>query len=168
MKKTKTKGSAPGKRPPGKTDSVGVRKKVCYLAGKMRGVPDYNRPAFKQAAEALTEAGWTVISPADMDDEAGDIPEGLQENEIVDAQQVRRIVRRDLDAILTLRAEQGDALIVLPGWMTSVGAMAEVMVAKWLHLPIFQISSIKPIRLDRIEVSHTAEVVKDDSGYSVA
>ena len=47
------------------------RKKIVYVAGKMRGVPYYNFPAFDRARDRLAGLGFEVLSPADMDREVG-------------------------------------------------------------------------------------------------
>lgn len=46
-------------------------KKQVYIAGKMRGVPYYNFPAFDKARDRLAGLGLTPLSPADMDRAAG-------------------------------------------------------------------------------------------------
>ena len=38
-----------------------------YLAGKMRGVPNFNFPAFNSAAEYLRSLGDEVFNPAERD-----------------------------------------------------------------------------------------------------
>lgn len=110
--------------------------KVCYLAGKMRGIPLDNFPEFHRAAATLRKDGWTVISPAEMDEAAAD--QKPEPNSSAYAGWLRRVVRRDMEAILSLRAENGDAIITLPGWTTSDGAMAELRTGKWLGLDLLR------------------------------
>lgn len=90
----------------------------------MRGLPDFNYPAFYSAAHVLRKMGWSVISPAEMD--AYD--HGLRH--------VREYAERDLKAILWLRPELGDIVVVLPGHESSVGATAEKSVAVWVGLSV--------------------------------
>ncbi len=105
----------------------------------MRGLPEYNYPAFMDAAQLLRNLGWKVYNPAEMDieEDAEDYTvRTLDEQKLHDtAHAARKFARRDL-GILTnvLKAEDGDAIIVLPGWNNSTGAQAEVPVAKWVML----------------------------------
>lgn len=102
----------------------------CYISGPMRNLPDLNFPAFDKARDALKGDGWEVISPADMDREHG-LP--VDPNS---ASGAREFAARDLDALLAMRAEDGDAIALLTGWSKSVGATAEAYTARWLGLRI--------------------------------
>jgi len=113
----------------------------CYISGPMRGIKEYNYPAFMSAAKELRELGWKVFNPAEMDienDEMDYASRTLEEQKIHDKHSnTRRFARRDLRILLDeLAAEDGDAVIVLLGWMNSIGARAEVAVAEWVGLPI--------------------------------
>jgi|GEM_PF-3298331 len=46
-------------------------KRKVYVAGRMRGLPYYNFPAFDEARDRLAGLGLTPLSPADMDRAAG-------------------------------------------------------------------------------------------------
>ena len=48
-----------------------------YIAGKMRGIPYYNFPAFDAARDRLRECGFSVVSPADLDRDVGFDPATL-------------------------------------------------------------------------------------------
>lgn len=108
-----------------------------YIAGPMRGYPASNFPAFDKAAALGRSLGWTVISPADMDRAAGDNAEAepLPFNG-GSPELCRMYAARDCEAILGLKAEEGDAIAVLPGWKLSTAAPAEVALAKWIKLPV--------------------------------
>lgn len=105
----------------------------CYISGPMRGIPDYNFPLFDAAKAHMQEIGWEVISPADMDRELG-----MPQCDLDSPQAAREFAARDLDALLSLRAEEGDAIVMLAGWEKSRGAKAEFFVAHWLGLRIVQ------------------------------
>lgn len=107
-----------------------VKVPTCYISGPMRGLSDDNFPAFDAARDTMRAAGWEVISPADLDREYG-LPADPDS-----AQGAREFVARDIDSLLSLRAEDGDAIVLLKGWSGSVGATAEAYTARWLKLRI--------------------------------
>lgn len=104
-----------------------------YVAGPMRGKPKLNFPAFDKAASLGRSLGWQIISPADLDREH-DIHEDAAD--VIDPEGVRVIVDRDVTALLSLRAESGDAIALLHGWEKSTGARAELAMAQWLGLRV--------------------------------
>ena len=124
----------------------------CYLAGPMRGIPEYNYPAFMAGATKLRKLGWEVWNPAEMDmeEDAEDYAERtLEEQRLHDtAAAARRFARRDTHVLLNLlKAEDGDQVFVLPYWEGSQGAIAETNVARWVMLPIVEIAdAAKPTR----------------------
>lgn len=104
-----------------------------YLAGPMRGYPQFNFPAFDKAASLGRALKWEVISPADMDREHG-FDERVHHD--FTPGERREFIRRDVEAIMSLRAEDGDAIAMLPNWEKSGGARAEYALAKWARLKI--------------------------------
>lgn len=112
------------------------KKQTCYIAGPMRGYPRYNFDAFDSAAAVLRSEGWNVISPADLDRQAGFDPD----THPVTDELLREMQIRDVDAIFN-----ADTVFVLDGWVTSKGATAEICVAKWRDIPVLSYSSRDPI-----------------------
>ncbi len=104
-----------------------------YISGPMRGLPEFNYPAFHRAAERLRAAGYEVISPAEMDQEdhlcEGNVPEKPGTPACI-----RLYANRDTQAILSMKAEDGDVIALLPGWRFSEGAVAEVTLGLWVKL----------------------------------
>lgn len=92
----------------------------------MRGYPQYNFPAFHEAALQLREAGYEVVSPAEMDLDLGFDPndEGDFTEEMYHA-----AMRRDIETLLTV-----DGVALLHGWRKSRGANVEHDVARALGL----------------------------------
>lgn len=98
-----------------------------YLAGPMRGIPNFNFPAFDKAAKALREEGHHVFSPADHDrnkngDRIEDNPTG--DEKLAEAT-VGFSLRHALAADLAYICLEADAIALLPGWRNSKGATAE-------------------------------------------
>lgn len=92
-------------------------KPTVYIAGPMRGKPDYNRAAFNAAAKRLAEAGWHPINPVEIErvlpcvDEDGE----LHSVRLCDLLHAERAF-----------AERADAIYLLDGWWDSVGARGEL------------------------------------------
>lgn len=81
-----------------------------YLSGPMSGLPDFNRPAFREAARRLRDAGAEVLNPVEL------CPPGLSWDEAM--------------AIDLAALETAGGVIVLPGWEQSRGARREVAFAE--------------------------------------
>ncbi len=113
--------------------------KTAYIAGPMRGYEECNFPAFDIARDSLISRGWNVISPADMDRAHGLDPKNPETEAMVSAwtrDDWKKIIARDVEAILSLKPERGDALALLPGWERSTGAIAEFFLARWCGLAV--------------------------------
>ena len=100
-----------------------------YLAGPMRGIPEFNFPAFGKWAQYLRAQGWEVFSPAEKgcEKEVGDNPD-LQ-NEMWFR---RKVFALDTDYI----CNHADAIALMPDWHISLGARAEYALAKAIGLEI--------------------------------
>jgi len=97
--------------------------KRVYIAGPMRGIPEFNFPAFDTAAESVRFMGNEPVSPADIDRAAGIPKDPSGDATGID---LDPIIKRDIDALLTC-----DEMLLLPGWENSKGAVAEVAAAIW-------------------------------------
>lgn len=114
-----------------------------YLAGPMRGVPDFNFPAFHAAAARLRAQGHEVFSPAENDikrfgkDAATGNATG-DERQLAEAvgSDVMAVRRRVFEDDLTWICREADAIALLPGWSGSRGARAEKAAAEALGLAI--------------------------------
>lgn len=104
-----------------------------YIAGPMTGLPDFNYPAFFQAAEKLKAAGVTPINPARSDGRTG-------------CTSWLDFMRASLHDIA-----ECDGIATLPGWEHSRGAALEVFVAQSLGLPV------KPLGVWRAELRRARE-----------
>lgn len=48
-----------------------MKERRIYISGPMTGLPDFNFPAFHDAAARLRERGHEVANPAEINSEAG-------------------------------------------------------------------------------------------------
>lgn len=88
-----------------------------YLAGPMTGIPDFNYPAFHQAAAELRAQGYAVLNPAEHFDGDQTLP-------------YETYMRGAIQAVLS-----ADFIYTLPGWQKSRGARMEMLIAQRLGLP---------------------------------
>lgn len=94
--------------------------RVLYVAGPMTGLPDYNRPAFREATRLLELNGFTVLSP----ERDHGIPADQQQTA-----EWEDWMRADLRLVT-----RADGLALLDGWTRSRGAQLEVTVAQGLGI----------------------------------
>jgi hypothetical protein len=110
-----------------------------YVAGPMRGYPEFNFPAFRAASAMLREKGFTVFSPAEKDesihgtDFSSKYTTGSLEEATKDGFSLRRALGDDLEWI----CKEATTIYMLKGWEKSAGANAEWATAKALGLEIF-------------------------------
>lgn len=110
-----------------------------YVAGPMRGIPEFNFPAFYAAAAKLRADGHEVFNPAERDNEkhGTDISVGnVTGDESIATQQHGFNLREALGADLAWICAEADAIALLPGWENSKGAAAERATAIALGLEI--------------------------------
>lgn len=114
-----------------------------YLAGPMRGIPEFNFPAFHAAAAKLRADGHVVFSPAEADTALFGVVSSPDGNEETFAQEqgktpleLRRLVFGHDFAWICAEA---DAVALLPGWAHSRGALAEKAAADALGLEIIYV-----------------------------
>lgn len=139
-----------------------------YVAGPMRGYENFNFPAFDAASALGRSLGWKVISPAEMDRE-----HGIDEKQAPavkvnggDPEWVRVFIRRDVRVLVdTLKAENGDAIALLPGWEGSTGARGEKALAEWAKLRIldartFQDYDANVVRYEACRAAPTSGIIR--------
>lgn len=93
-----------------------------YIAGPMTGLPDFNYPAFRAAAQTLRAAGYQVSNPAEKDTP-------------ITAPWIEHM-RADIKVLVDC-----DGIALLPGWQNSRGANIEVNLAHGLGLKVFGLAA---------------------------
>jgi hypothetical protein len=94
-----------------------------YVSGPMTGHPNYNFPAFHEAAGRLRAAGHNVLNPADNWGGVVDIDRHL-------------CMKLDIAQVL-----MSDGIALLDGWRNSRGARVEMEVAYAIGLDIQPVQS---------------------------
>jgi hypothetical protein len=113
-----------------------------YVAGPMRGIPEFNFPAFNAAADKLRADGHEVFNPAQRDNErhGKDISKGnASGDEKLAAEQHGFNLRVALGDDLAWICAEADAIALLPGWENSKGATAEKATADALGLEVMEL-----------------------------
>lgn len=90
-----------------------------YIAGPMTGYADFNYPAFYEAASAWEAQGWEVSNPAVHSDIVG-----LTASHAT-------YMRMSIEDLL-----ECDAIAMLPGWESSIGATLEHRIAEVLGMTV--------------------------------
>lgn len=103
---------------------------VIYLTGPMTGYKDDNRPAFREAAKKLRNAGAEVISPDELD--TIDPIKGEKTWESYLARDIRHLS----DATMG---------VALPGWKHSRGSLFEIFILKTLGKQVIELRTGRAI-----------------------
>lgn len=143
--------------------------KKVYIAGPMTGRELYNFPAFDNAAAQWRDAGWWVISPAELTrdywrakygqefDPANGDPSIQAGGDVY-----REFLRGDIAAIAHC-----DAIALLPGWERSRGVAAELTVARLLKLEEYNAVTFSPMEtLSETALQEAQRLVHGDRGAS--
>lgn len=117
--------------------------KTYYLAGPMTGIPQFNFPAFIEAAARLRAQGHTIVSPAELDDQATfdaamASPDGSPGSGSTNGETWGDFLARDVKLI----ADKCQGVILLPGWAHSRGARLEAYVGLLCGHEFFRYSKI--------------------------
>lgn len=112
-----------------------VRATRLYLAGPMRGIPEFNFPVFAAAANRLRDYGFEVWSPAE-----NDVTQDGFDPTKDKALEMSHYMKRDLPEVCA-----SDAVAVLPGWEKSKGASLEVHVARQCGIPVIDAMTLEDV-----------------------
>lgn len=101
------------------------RENRVYIAGPMTGLPEFNFPAFNTMAATMRAEGWHVENPA--------------EHGHVEGAEWADYLRHDIGRLGTC-----EAVLLLPGWSKSLGAMLERHIAEQLGLRVMLAEGAEP------------------------
>jgi hypothetical protein len=104
-----------------------------YIAGPMRGKPDFNRPAFDDAEALLRDLGHDVVNPCRLDEELGLY---FETDADVTPDHLKEIMARDIAALYTC-----DRIAMLPGWESSGGAALERQAAHYVGISSVELTA---------------------------
>lgn len=118
-----------------------------YLAGPMRGIKDFNFPAFMSAATMLRSLGHTVFNPAERDierdkEENRESTWQSEDGDIAAAEALGFDRRKAITDDLMYIINEAEGIALLPGWELSKGANAELWTAKFLELEVLELQQL--------------------------
>lgn len=103
-----------------------------YIAGPMRGYPQFNFQKFDEVCKRVEDAGHIAIGPQRLDRLFGINEHSLEEQDITPAL-MRNFFRRDCIAI----TDEAEGVVMLDGWECSSGSRFEYALATALGLPVY-------------------------------
>lgn len=115
---------------------------VIYLAGPMRGYELFNFPAFERVTADLRKQGKQVYSPHEYDLNNGFDPS----KGTLEGWDAKKAFKWDLAMVI-----EADAVVVLPGWEKSEGALLECWTAMIVGVPIFSYNYALPLYMPLTE-----------------
>lgn len=133
-----------------------------YLAGPMRGLPDWNYLAFDKAEIAWRDAGHHVFNPARLARALG--YDFSSCNGKADKPHLQHIMMSDIACLYS-----SDAIALLPGWENSAGATVELAMAQFLGLLVYDAVTKKQIHPPKAPWGHILQVdviTGDDDWYT--
>lgn len=108
-----------------------------YVAGKMSGLEHYGVEAFEQAASAWRAAGHTVVTPFDANSVVWRAVHGRDFDPRADVCDWGDPLLPEMLAADFAALCRAEAVALLPGWESSKGSRAEILVALNLGKPIY-------------------------------
>lgn len=125
--------------------------KRIYLAGPMRGIKDFNFPAFHSAAAFLRSQGHIVFNPAEHDESK--YGKGFNKSKTGDFKDIpqfdlRKALTDDINYIL----KEATDIALLQGWENSTGAKTELSVAKSIGLGVIELGDKETILQEAIRL----------------
>lgn len=102
----------------------------------MRGIPEFNFPAFMEAAALLRVEGHEVFNPAERDTKeyGEDFAKAAPHGDLAEVPVFS--LREALGADLAWICAEAEAIALLPGWENSKGVRAELATANALGLQV--------------------------------
>lgn len=104
-----------------------MKKPKIYIAGPMRGLPNFNYPKFNDYAESHRAVGWDVVNPVEIGAGYG-TPEQINSDPAL----LAAVMAAEIHALETC-----DAIYLLDGWHKSEGALKELATAISYRLKIY-------------------------------
>lgn len=137
---------------------MGNDKELLYLAGPMRGYPEFNSAAFDECQHFMERAGFHVVNPAEQNRISGFDATGFTGYEDLEQSgfDLAETMSRDFDWIIN----HCDTIVMLPGWEKSRTATTQKFVAEMIGVNVvyFDASKGEGEQLSEVAPVGTGEV----------
>jgi Domain of unknown function (DUF4406) len=129
-----------------------------YIAGPMSNIPQFNFPAFYAAAGVLRQAGFEVVSPAEMDD-AEDAGLAMKSSEGSPGHHPSKTWGDFLARDVKMLSDTGiQGIVFLPDWIKSRGAKLEATVGLLNGFTFWELKDGDTVPRDREWVKYQLSV----------
>ena len=108
----------------------------------MTGYPDSNFASFFEAEARLVDRGHDVFNPARHDVEQGFDPRGRGITTREDMEAAGFNIRHAMHDDLAWITKHAEAIVVLHGWSTSAGTLAELATARAIGIPMYTFAAL--------------------------
>ena len=113
-----------------------------YIAGQMRGIPQYNYQEFMYAEQVLRDRGYMPINPVRMDKARGfdllTLPASTDWHSFPPGMDMQETAMHCAREVIS-----ADGIYMLKSWRFSKGAQAEHAIADWLGKVILYQENIR-------------------------
>lgn len=114
-----------------------------YIAGPMRGIPNWNMDKFAEAEKLWKGFGHHVFSPAQLVKAMGyDTNGSCEPGTKTGLEHLKHVMLSDIACIYAC-----DAVAVIAGWEDSRGSTVEVALAQFLGLPIYCAATMRRLNI---------------------
>lgn len=144
-----------------------------YIAGPMTRIPQFNFPAFLDAALLLRENDYWVISPHEQDSaEVQAAAWASQTGDPADLAVLADLGHVGASPLVTARSNlddvyQCDGIALLPGWENSLGTKFEVAAAERFGIPVKPLEHWLPASDDLDDILDPDATPIDDGGLTI-
>lgn len=126
----------------------------------MSGLPEFNAPAFREAADHLRQMGHDVISPVELDEESG----FDHSSETINDTEYESFLARDIERISRgIALGELDGGVALTGYDGSRGAALEAHTIRTLGRPVYRIVQSGTEYAFELEQIHAPDVQRHPS-----
>lgn len=105
-----------------------MKKETAYISGKISNLPDLNKPKFEKAEAKVIQIGFNPCNPHKLPDNHNKKWNSYMK-------------------VCLSHLHMCDLVVALDDWKKSRGAIIEIWNAEWVDIPVFELETMRPIKL---------------------